>query len=273
MTSRIAERLADRQAVARARAFPYQLMAAYVNADDKVPALVKNALQTAMEFALANVPELKRADGSTATVVVCPDVSGSMRSPATGHRHGATSSVRCVDVAALVAAAILRKNQNALVLPFENKVVKRLALNPRDSVMTNAKKLAAVGGGGTNCSAPLKQINDQSMHVDLVLMVSDNESWVDATRNRGTATMQEWNAIKARCPQAKFVCLDIQPYTHTQAVEREDILNIGGFSDHVFQVVSAFAQGELHGETLVDTIGQIVIETPPRAPREVSRHQ
>ena len=50
-------------------------------------------------------------------------------------------------------AAILRKNPSAEVLPFDFDVVK-VKLNPRDSVMTNAARLASVGGGGTNCSAP-----------------------------------------------------------------------------------------------------------------------
>ena len=88
-----------------------------------------------METAIANVPEI---DGQ---VVVCPDVSGSMSSPVTGYRKGATSAVRCIDVAALVAAAFMRANRNTRVLPFEQGVV-NMRLNPRDSVMTNAAKLA-----------------------------------------------------------------------------------------------------------------------------------
>ena len=80
----------------------------------KVPAVVREALQDAMEIALENVP----AFGGR--VVVCPDVSGSMASPVTGTRRGATSAVRCIDVAALVAAAVLRTNRDALVLPFES---------------------------------------------------------------------------------------------------------------------------------------------------------
>ena len=63
--------------------------------------------------------------------------------------------MRCIDVAALVAAAVLRKNPTAEVLPFEHGVVP-VELNPRDSVMTNAAKLASIGGGGTNCSAPVR---------------------------------------------------------------------------------------------------------------------
>ena len=42
----------------------------------------------------------------------------------------------------------------------------------------------------------------------------------------------------------KMVCIDIQPYGNTQAVERSDILNIGGFSDAVFKVVSGFLAGD-----------------------------
>jgi hypothetical protein len=38
----------------------------------------------------------------------------------------------------------------------------------------------------------------------------------------------------------KLVCIDIQPYGSTQAPERADILNIGGFSDAVFQVVASY---------------------------------
>jgi len=60
----------------------------------------------------------------------------------------------------MVAAAVLRKNPKARVLPFEQAVVK-LALNPRDTVMTNAQKLAAIGGGGAALSAPLALLNQE----------------------------------------------------------------------------------------------------------------
>ena len=162
----VVERLKDGREFRRAKVFPYQLMMAYTMAT-RVPAPVREALQDAMEIAIANVP---RIDGS---VVVCPDVSGSMSSPVTGHRTGATSAVRCIDVAALVAA-FMRANRETLVLPFEQRVVE-LRLNPRDSVMTNAAKLARIGGGGTNCSAPIERLTAQRVKADLVVIVSDNE--------------------------------------------------------------------------------------------------
>lgn len=151
MTEAIAEKLRDPAAIRPARVFPYQLLSAWALAQD-LPGPVKEALQNAMEAATANVPAI---DGR---VTVLPDTSGWMSAPVTGHRRGATSKVSCLDVAALVTAAILRKNPDAEVLPFAEQV-KKARLNPRDSVTTNAAALAALGGGGTDCSAPLAELN------------------------------------------------------------------------------------------------------------------
>ena len=232
----IAARLADPDLIAKARVFPYQLMTAYLNCDSKVPAEIREALQDAMETAISNVPDL------AGNIVVCPDVSGSMQSPVTGRQPGASSAVRCIDVAALVTAALLRKNQGGRVLPFEVKVVD-VRLNPRDSVMTNAASLASIGGGGTNCSAPLAQLNAEKARPDLVIFVSDNESWADPKANRGTAMLKEWEIIKQRNPKARLVCIDLTPNTNTQTLNRKDILNIGGFSDTVFDLLASFASG------------------------------
>jgi 60 kDa SS-A/Ro ribonucleoprotein len=114
--------------------------------------------------------------------------------------------------------------------------------------MSNARALGSIGGGGTNCSAPVKRLNSRGAIGDLVIFVSDNESWVDRGSGRGTELMNVWQQFRQRNPNAKLVCLDIQPNRTTQAAEREDILNIGGFSDQVFEVISAFAAGELNGD-------------------------
>jgi len=250
MAEVVAAKLSDPQAVAKARVMPYQLMAAFKVTGEAVPQVVRDALQDAMEVALNNVPSFE------GRVVVCPDVSGSMSSAVTGHRGSATSSVRCIDVAALVAAAVLRKNPQARVLPFEQDVVK-LALNARDSVMTNAQALAKIGGGGTNCSAPLALLNRERASVDLVILVSDNESWVDASRRGATQTMREWEVLKQRNPKARLVCIDIQPTVTTQAAERQDILNVGGFSDAVFTMVANFAASKMDAEHWVGEIDKV----------------
>ena len=253
----IANRLRDEEAIKKARVFPYQLMAAFTNTDQRVPAQVRDALQDAMEIAISNVPKIK------GKIYVFPDVSGSMHSAATGYRKGATSQVRCIDVAALVAAAIVRRNPNAEVVPFSDDVVK-CSLNARDTVMTNAEKLASLPSGGTNCSAPLRELNRRKANGDLVVYVSDNQSWVDMARSSSfggitTETMKQWAEFKQRNAQARIACIDIQPYATTQAQEREDILNIGGFSDQVFDVIAEFAAGRLSADHWVGVIESVVL--------------
>ncbi len=243
----VAARLADAEAVAKARVYPYQLLAAYQMTGNDVPQVVREALQDALELSLANVPMLQ------GSVVVCPDVSGSMHSPVTGYRQGATSAVRCIDVAALVAAAVLRKQPAAKVMPFEVQVV-NIQLNPRDSVMSNAQKLAAIGGGGTNCSAPLAKLADTKAKVDTLILVSDNESWIDVRRHGASETMRQWERIKQINPQARLVCIDMQPGATTQAPDREDILNVGGFSDAVFNVIQQFTEGTYGAQHWVKAI-------------------
>ncbi|WP_367256553.1 RNA-binding protein [Pseudomonas sp. stari2] len=243
----VAARLADPEAVARARVYPYQLLAAYRMVGDDVPALIREALQDALELSLTNVPNLQGA------VVVCPDVSGSMGSPLTGYRQGATTAVRCIDVAALITAAVLRKQPTARVMPFEWKVVD-ITLNPRDSVISNAEKLAGIFGGGTCCSAPLKKLADSKARVDTLIMVSDNESWIDARRQGASETMLQWERIKRINPQARLVCIDLQPGWATPAADRDDILNVGGFSDAVFDVIEQFTAGRYGPQHWVEAI-------------------
>jgi 60 kDa SS-A/Ro ribonucleoprotein len=257
LTELITERLRNSQLIRKARVFPYQLLTAFTMADEAIPQAVREALQDAMEIAISNVP---RVSGK---VYVFPDVSGSMQSPATGFRKGATSKVHCLDIAALIAAAILRQNPQAEVIPFSDDVVK-CRLNPRDSVLTNAQKLAALPSGGTNCSAPLRELNQRKAAGDLLIYVSDNESWVDAPRggwygNSATETLKQWAQFKQRNAQARLVCLDIQPYATTQAAEREDVLNIGGFSDQVFDVIAEFAAGRLNADHWVGVIEAIAL--------------
>lgn len=239
----IADRIADKAEVRHSRQFPYQYFAAYVNADDKVPQKIKTALHKAAEIACGNVPELP------GPVVIGLDTSGSMSCSVTGFRgRGATSKMRCVDVAALFAAAILRRNPDSIVIPFDTRAYDA-KMDPSDSILSIAERLSKYGGGGTNCALPLEAANvlHRERKFAGVVLVSDNESWVGTGRHGSTGVLTAWEAFVAnqrklagRDANPKLVCIDIQPYQTTQACERADIMNIGGFSDAVFNVISGF---------------------------------
>lgn len=264
LISKVANRLKDREAIKKAKVYPYQLFTAFRNTES-VPHEIKEALQDAMEVAVDNVPELA---GKT---YLCVDTSGSMSYPITGNRVGATSKVRCIDVAALFAAAVLRKNKSAEVVPFDT-TVHHANLNGRDTVMTNANTLASFGGGGTDCSCALRHLNEKGATGNTVIFISDNESWVTngvsdgsffaySARLRGqtnpTGLMEQWKIYKKRNPKAKLVCIDITPKANSQACSDKDILQIGGWSDSVFDVVASFVKEESTKEYWVKEIEKV----------------
>jgi 60 kDa SS-A/Ro ribonucleoprotein len=49
------------------------------------------------------------------------------------------------------------------------------------------------------------------------------------------------------------------PNATTQAAERAGILNIGGFSDSVFDLIALFANGELESEHWVGEIEKVAV--------------
>lgn len=262
VADKIAAKLKDRDEIVKARCFPYQLMVAYRMAagamrsryaytfgapktvEVEVPTVVTEALQDAMEIAVENVPTF----GVQTHVIV--DVSGSMHSAITGSRKGGTSVVSCVDVAGLMGACVLRRNPGSTVLPVDTRVHGALT-NPRDSVITNAEKLASKGGGGTELSAAMRHINSKGLKGGLIIVVSDNMSWRETTSGRdryyggATGLMGEFRKFQGKNPGAKLVCIDLQTYGTTQApCEPGSVMNIGGFSDTIWTTIERFVGGD-----------------------------
>lgn len=228
----IADRLVSLLDMGHVRVMPYQLLAAYKFADG-LPVEVTNALQDAMEVAVSAGRPLGRK------VLLMIDGSGSMSAP-----MSAQSKMTCCDVAGLFAAAIVRNNPDATVMVF-NTDAHVARINPRDSVMTNAAMLAQ-SSGGTDCAAPMALANAMGLTADMLIMLSDNESWFNGRDYdvRRTGMASEWNTYRRRVPEARLVCVDIAVTDTTQVVGDTLTLNIGGFSDNVFDLINAYAASD-----------------------------
>jgi 60 kDa SS-A/Ro ribonucleoprotein len=152
-------------------------------------------------------------------------------------------------VAALFAAAIVRRNPDSVLVPFDNRA-HRADVDPEDTILSLAARLAKYAGGGTNCALPLREANRRYANVRFAgcVLVSDCESWIGTGRQGSTAVMTQWREFVKQQVQLrggdsagpKLVCIDLQPYGTTQAPDRSDILNVGGFSDAVFGIVASF---------------------------------
>lgn len=238
MVTFVADKLRDKELIAKSKVYPYQLFTAIKYAGADVPREIHRALEDALDISLDNIPDLEGKN-----VYVFPDVSGSMDSPVTGQRPGATSVMRCVDVAGLFAAALRRKG--ATVWAIDTSLHK-LKLGKSASVADVAQTLAAMGGGGTDLPAPMAELNKLKENPDLIVYFSDNESWADRRGGyygHATGMMDEFKKLKDRSPTTKLICVDLQPYGTSQAHDAKDILKVGGFSDRVFDVISDFLQG------------------------------
>jgi len=247
----IAKRLCDPKAIRRARVMPYQLMAAW-QATGGLPLRIRDALRIAAELSVANVPAL---EGSVAVAV---DVSWSMSSPLTGHRAGATTAMRCVDVAGLMAAAILNRHPGAIVLPFNEQV--RPWSRVQGGVLPTAAALASLLDGGTRTAAPLEMLVRQGFAPDNIIMLSDNQSWMRHSEGRDTEAVNYWRRLQRANPESRMVCVDLQPYSNTQLRSDARVLNVGGFSDDVFQVIAEFSAGRHGAEHWVSRIEQVRLD-------------
>lgn len=263
VTRKVCDRLRNPEYIKASGVFPFQqwVAANKLRTISGFPTKVADAMEDAVDISMDNIPAL------SGNIVVAVDVSGSMSSPVTGYRSGGrrSSTVRCVDAAALVAAGIKRKNPDTKVIAFDTSAAE-VKQSHRDSVVTLANQLASLCGGGTNCGAALQMVNIMVKrgdweNPDLVIMVSDNESWsMHSYYGNKTPAMAEWHQIYAKNKNAKFVCLDITPYTSRQVTDSPGRVTVGGFSDEMFQTFKDIQDG-VDGRSLwLDKIEAIQLE-------------
>jgi len=245
VTKIIASALKDSLKIDKAKAFPYQILTAWSSLDPAAPEAIGEALEEAMEIAISRTPTIE------GNMVVLVDVSASMNHPVTGYLKGRSSKTTCTLVASLAASALLRKNPtNCEVIAFDDKVYET-EVDPAKTVMANAEKLSNYGGYGTMTSCGIRHLNKIGHKGDLVIIISDNESWCNWSGDprhelsdiaTPTSTLTEWRGYLERNPEAKLVCLDITPSSNSQAPDESNIINIGGFSDNVFGVIESFTR-------------------------------
>lgn len=137
--------LADPEAVARSRQFPYRFWSAYRN----VPSLRwAQTLETALELSLRNIPTLS---GRT---LVLTDTSGSMMSPVS-----AKAKVRHFEIAALFAAAVAKQAKDLDLVSFAT-FSEKIPFSKSSSVLRTVESVEnRIGrvGHGTRLGAAVKQ--------------------------------------------------------------------------------------------------------------------
>ena len=238
----VCDRLTNQEEISKARIFPYQLYTA-IRYNENLPRDISLALTDAMEISVQYVPKFPD------DAIIALDLSGSMRSPITGTRKGATTQITCAEVGAIMAATALKANPTITVLGFGDQLYNFTEkLNPRDSILTIANGLPNLNSG-TDCSLPLRFVKEYQP-CSLLYMISDNESWQHGQSRTMWGhnipdTVKMWAEIRRSRKQknALFVCNDLIPNI-TSPIAGDGVLHVAGYSDKIWGVVSEWMQHE-----------------------------
>lgn len=248
-TRRIAEKLTSERDIIRSKAMPFAIFSAFKKAED-ISVEIRRALNVAAEISLQNVPVL---NGKT---VVAIDRSGSMNS-----RINSRSTIRVMDVAAVLVAALKKKNPGLEIVLFNNSA-SMYEPEQGKSLLSISKELSEKATGGTDCGAAMSFIKrryaDKGMP-DNIIMISDNESWMSTSKTfwTSTGTVKILKEIQEQNPNARMVNIDVTPGSSSQTIPKDCVLNIGGFNDSVFQIISMFFESKGNQDFLVNQIKSI----------------
>lgn len=241
-------KIADEKEIAKSKVYPYQILTTATNFSGESKQL-KDALNTALEVAIENVPKFE------GKIAVCIDVSGSMNCPISGYRRSATTSATYVTAAALMAVTMKHKNEDIDLLGF-NSQLHHLAIDDNMNIIESVQSLASMCSGGTNCSLPLEYFNDNNISYDTIIYISDNESWLDRHlplyyfgRPPIPKLSALWEHYKTDInPEAKLICIDISPSVTSPTNSGKDRYNIGGFSDYIFTTISDIMNNKIESQ-------------------------
>ncbi len=221
-------KLADKEQVLKSKQLPFRFYAAYAEVA-KLPnagTKVLDVLETAIQYSVENMPKL------SGTTVIAIDTSGSMSSSISNK-----STVRCVDIARLLAVMASHICDNAIVYSFDTSIHK-MQISTRGGIIQTAQSIMNCGGG-TNLSLPLREIYQNEIKADRFLMFSDNEinyryeytCQTLADKYRQTINSNLW-----------VHAIDLQGYGTQQFIGSKTNI-IAGWNEKIFEFIALAEEG------------------------------
>lgn len=233
--------LSDATAVAKSKQLPFRFLSAYREVKEvksELVPLVLDALEKAVQQSAMNI----RGFGKETSVVIACDVSGSMQKTIS-----AKSKIMNYDIGLMLAMLLQSRCERVQTGMFGDswKIINVSRTNILANVQEFYKREGEVGYA-TNGFLVLKDLIDREKVVDKIMMFTDCQLWnngqVDFMRNT-MATL--WKKYKQIAPQARLYLFDLAGYGNTPVdVRGDDVYLVAGWSDKVFDVLSALEDGE-----------------------------
>lgn len=231
---KVLAKLADKNAVLKSKQLPFRFFSAYreVAGLTACTSKVLDALETAIEYSVENLPKLK---GKT---VIAIDTSGSM-----ANKISAKSTVYCYDIARLLAVLASKICDEYIIYTFNNNL-KRVTFSSRGGIIDTALNIH-VDGGSTNCALPMLEMINKGIKADRLIMLSDNESNKQYQYGGWSVKPVQPLADEYRRtvnPDLWVHAIDLQGYGTQQFIGKNTNI-IAGWSERVLEFISLAEQG------------------------------
>ena len=228
----------DPEAVKRSRQLPFRFLSAYKSVSVIAGSRAFNALESAVEASVQNMPRLG------GTTVIAVDVSGSMSSPIS-----AKSDIRCCEIGMMLGLIANKMCDNSIFYTFENKIEKP-ALSSRNGILYTAVK-EAKASGGTDMDLPFEKMMEDRVRADRIILISDNMCNAGVSYWNKTPVQSLADQYRQKTGNDLWVhAIDLQGYGTQQFHGRKTNI-IAGWSEKVFDFIRLAEQGE---GTLEETI-------------------
>ena len=228
--------ISSEDAVAKSKQLPFRFLSAYREVKGLHNGSVSKVLNALEEAVLHTAANIKGFDENT-KVVIAADVSGSMQTPVS-----AKSKVQRFDIGLMLAMLLQSRCKNVITGMFGNtwKVINV----PAKNILANADEFhrrEGEVGYATNGYLVIEDLISRKKKVDKVVFFTDCQLW----NSNGTASMSDvWKRYKRIAPNAKLYLFDLAGYGTTPLnIMRDDVFLIAGWSDKVFEVLSAIENG------------------------------
>jgi 60 kDa SS-A/Ro ribonucleoprotein len=224
VVNEVATRLADPEQVRRSKQLPFRFFNAFKSFTGNQA--VRDALVEALEQSFVSVPEL------AGRVCIANDISGSM-----GSRVSDKGETRYCDIAGLLGAALFKKCDDVVLLPFDSSVY-QINVSRKSTIMDIAEKVG-LAKGGTDLSAPVNELLYSKNKVDVFIGITDNMDWA------GEGFLTAWERYKKLVnPNAKAFLIRIDPYNGEYVAPEgyQDVHFIFGWNDSVLKYISMALQ-------------------------------
>lgn len=157
--------LKDPEQIKKSKQLPFRFFSAYREIQSIAGTTNKHigVLEQAIEHSIVNLPKIP---GKT---FIGLDVSGSMTSAPISEK----STIMPAEIGAIIAAIANRLCEESVIYTFDTKIRKYTVLQ-QNGILATAKMLQ-FDGGGTDTNLPIKEMLNNKIYADRLIMLSDNE--------------------------------------------------------------------------------------------------